>query len=74
MMTLKTIDISYAPKVQLQQLAYFVAVADTRHFTRAADQMGVAQPSLSQQVRTLGLPATAVKESRGGAQQQHQPG
>jgi DNA-binding transcriptional LysR family regulator len=39
--------------VQLQQLAYFVAVADTRHFTRAADQVGVAQPSLSQQVRAL---------------------
>jgi DNA-binding transcriptional LysR family regulator len=39
--------------VQLQQLAYFVAVADTRHFTRAADQIGVAQPSLSQQVRAL---------------------
>jgi DNA-binding transcriptional LysR family regulator len=39
--------------VQLQQLAYFVAVADTRHFTRAADQAGVAQPSLSQQVRAL---------------------
>jgi DNA-binding transcriptional LysR family regulator len=39
--------------VQLQQLAYFVAVADTRHFTRAADRMGVAQPSLSQQVRAL---------------------
>jgi DNA-binding transcriptional LysR family regulator len=40
-------------EVQLQQLAYFVAVADTRHFTRAADQIGVAQPSLSQQVRAL---------------------
>src|ERR1700722_18853752 len=40
-------------QVQLQQLAYFVAVADTRHFTRAADQIGVAQPSLSQQVRAL---------------------
>ena len=37
----------------MQQLAYFVTVADTRHFTRAADQVGVAQPSLSQQVRAL---------------------
>jgi DNA-binding transcriptional LysR family regulator len=39
--------------VQLQQLAYFVAVADTRQFTKAAERMGVAQPSLSQQVRAL---------------------
>jgi DNA-binding transcriptional LysR family regulator len=45
--------ITYDQRVQLQQLAYFVAVADTRHFTRAADQVGVAQPSLSQQVRAL---------------------
>ncbi len=39
--------------MQLQQLAYFVAVAETRHFTRAAEQLRVAQPSLSQQVRAL---------------------
>ncbi|MBZ4017848.1 LysR family transcriptional regulator [Streptomyces purpurogeneiscleroticus] len=39
--------------MQLQQLRYFVAVADTRHFTRAAEQEHVAQPSLSQQIRSL---------------------
>lgn len=39
--------------VQLQQLRYFVAVADARHFTRAADAVHVAQPSLSQQIRAL---------------------
>ncbi|HEX4725646.1 MAG TPA: LysR family transcriptional regulator [Pseudonocardiaceae bacterium] len=39
--------------MQFQQLAYFVAVAETRHFTRAAERMRVAQPSLSQQVRAL---------------------
>src|SRR4051812_18687319 len=39
--------------VQLQQLAYFVALADARHFTRAAEQMEVAQPTLSQQIRAL---------------------
>ncbi|MEV4053644.1 LysR substrate-binding domain-containing protein [Amycolatopsis sp. NPDC049688] len=39
--------------MQFQQLAYFVAVADHRHFTRAAEQMRVAQPSLSQQIRAL---------------------
>jgi DNA-binding transcriptional LysR family regulator len=39
--------------VQLQQLVYFVAVAETRHFTRAAERVHVAQPSLSQQIRAL---------------------
>jgi DNA-binding transcriptional LysR family regulator len=39
--------------VQLQQLGYFAALADTRHFTRAAEQMDVAQPTLSQQIRAL---------------------
>jgi DNA-binding transcriptional LysR family regulator len=39
--------------MQFQQLAYFVAVADARHFTRAAEQVHVSQPSLSQQIRAL---------------------
>lgn len=37
----------------LQQLAYFVAVADVGSFTRAADTVGVAQPTLSRQLRVL---------------------
>lgn len=44
---------SYADGVQFQQLQYFVAVAETRHFTRAADMVHVAQPSLSQQIKAL---------------------
>ncbi|MFC9324389.1 LysR family transcriptional regulator [Kitasatospora sp. NPDC057015] len=39
--------------MQLQQLRYFVAVAEARHFTRAAEAEHVAQPSLSQQIRSL---------------------
>lgn len=40
-------------RLTLQQLRYFIAVADTRHFTRAAEHTGVAQPSLSKQVQSL---------------------
>jgi DNA-binding transcriptional LysR family regulator len=39
--------------VQLQQLRYFLAVVDTRHFTHAAEAVGVAQPTLSKQIHTL---------------------
>ncbi|HET9255412.1 MAG TPA: LysR substrate-binding domain-containing protein [Pseudonocardiaceae bacterium] len=39
--------------MQLQQLVYFLAVARTRHFTRAAELTHVAQPSLSKQIQGL---------------------
>ena len=44
---------TYRGGVQFQQLQYFVAVAETRHFTRAAELVHVAQPSLSQQIKAL---------------------
>ncbi|WP_229398607.1 LysR family transcriptional regulator [Micromonospora okii] len=40
-------------QVQLHQLRYFVAVAEVRHFTQAADIVGITQPSLSKQVHAL---------------------
>ncbi|MFI6284140.1 LysR family transcriptional regulator [Streptomyces sp. NPDC051018] len=39
--------------MQFQQLVYFVAVAESRHFTHAAERVHVSQPSLSQQIRAL---------------------
>ena len=39
--------------MQLQQLVYFLAVARACHFTRAAEQVHVAQPSLSKQIQNL---------------------
>jgi DNA-binding transcriptional LysR family regulator len=39
--------------LELRHLRYFVAVADAGTFTHAAEQMYIAQPTLSQQVRRL---------------------
>lgn len=46
-------DSAIVGRMHFQQLAYFVAVAEARHFTRAAEEVHVSQPSLSQQIKAL---------------------
>ncbi|HEX4246355.1 MAG TPA: LysR substrate-binding domain-containing protein [Pseudonocardia sp.] len=51
----------------LQQFGYFVAVADVRSFTQAAELAGVAQPTLSRQLKALEDELGAPLVNRGKA-------
>jgi LysR family transcriptional regulator, hydrogen peroxide-inducible genes activator len=50
----------------LRQLEYLVAIADTRHFRRAAEKVNTTQPTLSEQLKALEerLNAQLVERSR----------
>src|SRR5580700_296752 len=39
--------------MEIHQLRYFCAIVRAGSFTRAAENLGIAQPSLSQQIRAL---------------------
>jgi DNA-binding transcriptional LysR family regulator len=46
-------DRGYAAGIELRHLRYFVAVAEELSFTKAAERLRLAQPSLTRQVRNL---------------------
>src|ERR1700732_2061228 len=50
----------------LRHIRYFLAVAEHKNFTRAADALHVSQPALSQQIRQLDAPLRAPLLDRSG--------
>src|SRR5215475_5364532 len=50
---LKEYSMTRAPEATLNQLRYFATLAETLHFGRAAQQLGISQPALTRQIQSL---------------------
>lgn len=58
-----------APQLTLKQLRYFIALAETGHYRKAAEREGISQPSLSLQIANLEevLRLSLVERGKAGA-------
>jgi DNA-binding transcriptional LysR family regulator len=53
-MTAKSVNsLGFAPHLELRHLRAFVAIADLRHYGRAADTVKITQPALTQRIQAL---------------------